>query len=193
MDLGRHRLGDFGRRRHRRRRRGLHGLGDPAFGEDLRDVAIGVGGAAVGLGAWTLLFERFIPTPVAKVAVGGLAGVLAGTLVSPASKPLGIGMGAAMGGAAIIGGIMMATAQAGAPAPVSAYTYSRRYGMHGLGQRDPYAYAIHGLGRTRVTELAPPGYQVNGLNAYMYSRRYGMHGLGVMPSRIFSNPLRMRG
>jgi len=179
----------FGRHRRYGRRRHLRGLGDPGMGEDLRDVAIGVAGGAAALAAWTLFLEQYLPTPIAKIATGGIAGVAAGTLLTRLNRPLGIGMGATMGAAAILGAAMLARARA-AGVPVSAYDYSGRYGMHGIGQRDPAAYAIHGFGRTRVTELSPPGYQ---LNAYEYSGRYGMHGVGVMPNRIFSDPLRMRG
>jgi hypothetical protein len=201
-----------------RRRAFLRGFGNPGFGDDLKDVAIGAGSAVGALILWAYTGEKFLPTPVSKIAVGGLVGVVGGTLLARVSRPAGIGVGATMGAGALAAAIQMAiNAATGVPVEgLRAYPYSRRYGMHGVGQRDPYGYSpfrglgqpkpsyygfdigrtrtvelpapgmqlnqrdpygyspFHGLGRTRVTELSPPGFQ---LEAYPYSRRYGMHGL----------------
>lgn len=174
---------DLGRRRRRHRRRGLLGL-EGRLGRDLKDVAIGLLGGAGGL-----LINHYaapvIPgSATVNGAVRGAAGILGGVLLSRVNGPLGIGLGAGMGGQAILQAISGA---ASLSPPLAAYTWSRRYGMHGLGQpkptyygwgvgqSEPGAYRLHGLGRTRVTSLPPPGIV---LNAYPYSRRYGMHGLG---------------
>ena len=230
MRRRRHHIGDFGRRfRRRRHLRGLDFLGGGGFADDLKDVAIGLGTGLGGLLIYRVALENLLPTPTAKLAVGGAVGLVGGTLLTRVSRPAGIGLGATMGAAALAGAIVMAmdAAREGTPTAgigaypwtrrygvhgVGAYPWSRRYGMHAVGQMDPYAVRmpLQGLGRTRVIEQQPRGYEMNGLGAgYSYhSSAVKLHGLGqpkptyygwglgrrrAMPSRFFSNPLLATG
>jgi hypothetical protein len=212
MRRRRHHMGSFGRRHRRRHLRGF-GFGflsGPGFGDDLKDVAIGVGAGFGGLFLWRFV-EAMLPTVAMKLAGGGIAGVIGGTLLSRISKPAGIGLGATMGAAAIAGAVQLAMDSA---APVSgigaypwtrrygvhgvgAYPWSRRYGMHAVGQMDPYAIRmpLQGFGRTRVIEQEPRGYEINGLGAgYSYhSSAVRLSGLGQPKPQYYGWGLGRRG
>jgi hypothetical protein len=174
------------RRRGLRRRhsgiRGIDGIG-PELGQGA--LALATGAAGYFASTWVSSLLR------GSLGVGGrlpviLAGLVGGSLLSRVSPGAGFGLVGGVCGVGLIDTINdvvhMANTSAGTNG-VGAYPWTRRYGVHGLRQMDPYAvrmplqglgqpkptYYGWGLGRTRVIEQQPRGYEMNGLGKRGYS------------------------
>jgi hypothetical protein len=189
-------------RRRRRRHHGIQGLS--GYGSELGQGAIALGVGAVGFflqRAATPFLQGMFRSPIG-LALGGsvptlIAGLIGGALLSRRSPAAGFGFVGGVAAPALVGAIE-GVIHMESVAPVSglrAYPWTRRYGVHGLRQMDPYAirmplqglgqgqimkpqYYGWGLGRTRVIEQEPRGYEMNGLGAgYSYhSSAVRLHG-----------------
>ena len=183
------------RRRFRRRHHGIHGLG--GIGHELGQGALALATGAAGYMASTWA-SNFL---VGRLGVGAriptiLAGLVGGSLLSRVSPGAGFGLVGGVSGVPLVETILDAVHLANTPAGtqgVGAYPWTRRYGVHGVAQMDPYAvrmplqglgqankpqYYGWGLGRTRVMEQEPRAYEVNGFGAgYSYkSSAVRLHG-----------------